>query len=228
MTGEVTGPRQLVLDLPTRPSLGRAEFYVSPANELALAQVERWPDWTGGRLAVVGPEGAGKTHLVHVWAARAGGAIIAAETLEALDLASLAPEAAIAIEDADRGLGTGGEETLFHLCNRLATGGSLLVTGREAPARWPLRLPDLRSRMEATEVARLDAPDDALLAAVLVKLFADRQLPVAPGLIQYLVSRMDRSFAAAVDLVGALDRAGLAGRRAITARLAAEVLFGDG
>lgn len=223
----MTGPRQLVFDLPTRPSLGRAEFYVSPSNEMALAQVERWPDWTGGRLAVAGPQGAGKTHLVHVWAARADGMIVGAEALGGLDLGALAPEAAVGVEDADRGLDAGGEEALFHLCNLLAPAGSLVITGREAPARWPLRLPDLRSRLEATEVARLEPPDDALLAAVLVKLFADRQLPVGPGVIQYLVSRMDRSFAAAEALVAALDRAGLAGRRPVTARLAAEVLCGD-
>ena len=102
-----------------------------------------------------------------------------------------------------------------------------MVSGREPPARWPMRLPDLASRLGAAAVARLEPPDDALLAAVLVKLFADRQLAVAPELIGYLVSRMDRSFAAAEALVAALDRAGLAGRRPITARLAAEVLFGD-
>ncbi len=223
----MSGPRQLVFDLPTRPSLGRAEFYVAPSNELALAQVERWPDWAGRRLAVAGPQGAGKTHLVHVWAARSAGGIVTAEQLEDLDLGAVAPDSAVAVEDADRGLGPAGEEVLFHLCNRLAAEGSLLVTGREAPARWPLRLPDLRSRLAAAEVARLEPPDDALLAAVLAKLFADRQLPVGPGVIQYLLTRMDRSFAAAEAMVAALDRAALAGRRPVTVRLAAEVLFDD-
>ncbi len=223
----MTEPRQLVFDLPTRPSLGRAAFNVSPSNEMALAQVERWPDWAGRRLAVAGPQGAGKTHLVHVWAARSGGEIVAAEALAGLDVGAVAPDAALAVEDADRGLEAAGEEVLFHLCNRLSASGSLLVTGREAPARWPLRLPDLRSRLAAAEVARLEAPDDALLAAVLVKLFSDRQLPVGPGVIQYLVARMDRSFAAAEAMVAALDRAGLAGRRPVTVRLAAEVLFDD-
>jgi chromosomal replication initiation ATPase DnaA len=135
--------------------------------------------------------------------------------------------AAVAVEDADRlPAGAGAvEETLFHLCNRLAAGGgSLLVSGREAPARWRLALPDLASRLEASPVARLEPPDDALLAAVLVKLFADRQLTVAPGLVRYVVGRMERSFAAAEATVAALDRAGLAGQRPVTARLAAEVL----
>jgi chromosomal replication initiation ATPase DnaA len=220
-------PRQLVLDLPARPALGRADFFVSPSNELALAQVDAWPGWPGGRLAVAGPPGAGKTHLAHVWAARSGAAILADPA--AIDLAALAPDAALAVEDVDRLAGDrAAEVALFHLCNHLAAGGgSLMVSGREPPARWPLALPDLASRLGVAAVARLEPPDDDLLAAVLVKLFADRQLAVEPGLVRYLVSRMERSFAAAERLVTELDRAGLAARRPITQRLAAEVLGHD-
>lgn len=224
----MSDPRQLVLDLPARPALGRADFFVSPANELALAQVESWPAWPAGRLAVTGPEGAGKTHLAHVWAARSGACILADPL--ALDLATLSGDAAIAIEDVDAlAGGRAAEEALFHLCNHLAAGGgTLLVSGREPPSRWPVALPDLASRLGVAAVARLEPPDDDLLAAVLVKLFSDRQLAVEPGLIRYLVSRMDRSFAAAERLVADLDRAGLARQRPITLRLAAQVLFDDG
>jgi chromosomal replication initiation ATPase DnaA len=223
----LTAPRQLVLDLPARPALGRADFFVSPSNELALAQVDAWPAWPAGRLAVAGPEGAGKTHLAHVWAARSGACIL--RDPAAGDLAALPGDAAVAVEDVDRLAGDAGiEEALFHLCNRLAAGGgSLMVSGREPPTRWPVGLPDLASRLGVAAVARLEPPDDDLLAAVLVKLFADRQLAVAPELIRYLVSRMDRSFAAAERLVADLDRAGLVRHRPITARLAAEVLFAD-
>jgi chromosomal replication initiation ATPase DnaA len=229
----VTAPEQLVLDLPTRPALGRAAFFVAPANRLALALVDSWPGWPGGRLAVVGPAGSGKTHVAHVWAARTGARILAAREVARLDLAALPADAAVAVEDVDRLAGlrarrAAAEEALFHLCNHLALGGgSLMLSGRRPPTRWTIRLPDLASRLRAATVARLEAPDDALLAAVLVKLFADRQLAVAPGLIRFLVSRIDRSFAAAEAQVARLDRAGLARRRPVTARLAAEVLFGE-
>ncbi|HVH01883.1 MAG TPA: chromosomal replication initiator DnaA [Amaricoccus sp.] len=219
-------PRQLVLDLPARPALGREDFFVSPANALAVAMVDRWPDWPMRRLAVVGPPGAGKTHLAHVWSARSGATILPAEALPQLALGEVAPDAALAVEDAD-GLDArvaAAEEALFHLCNRLAAHGSLLLCGRAPPSRWPVALPDLASRLRATAVARLDPPDDALLAAVLVKLFADRQLAVGPDLVQYLLPRMHRGFEAAEAIVVALDRAGLARHRPITARLAAEVL----
>lgn len=225
MTGGAAA--QLAFDLPARPALGREAFFVAGPNRLALAQVDAWPDWPMRRLAVAGPEGAGKTHLAHVWAARSGAEVLPAASVAGLDLAAVPGGAALAVEDADRVAGERpAEVALFHLANHLAAGGgSLMVSGREPPARWPLVLPDLASRLGAAPVARLEAPDDALLAAVLVKLFADRQVAVAPGLIAYLVSRMERSFAAAEALVGALDRAGLAGHRPLTPRLAAEVLF---
>lgn len=221
---------QLALPLPARAALGRADFFVAPGNALALAQVDGWPAWPQGRLAVIGPEGAGKTHLVHVWATRSGARILHPDALPGLDIGAVPDGAAIALKDADTiaelGLwAAGAEEGLFHLCNRLAaTGGSLMVTGRDAPARWPLALPDLASRLRTAGVARLEPPDDALLSALLVKLFADRQLEVSPDLVRYLVARIDRSYAAAERVVGALDHAGLARRRPVTARLAAEIL----
>ncbi|PZQ48968.1 MAG: chromosomal replication initiator DnaA [Rhodovulum sulfidophilum] len=223
--------QQLVFDLATRPALGRADFFVSPANRLALAQLDAWPAWPEGRLAVTGPAGAGKTHLAHVWAARSGARILAAHDLASVDLATLPAEAVLAVEDADRLAGlapearAAAEEALFHIANRLAAGGgSLMVSGRAAPAQWDLALPDLASRLGAAPVARLEAPDDALLAAVLVKLFTDRQIPVTPDLVSYLVSRMHRSFVAAETLVARLDAAGLERRRRVTRALAAEVL----
>jgi DnaA regulatory inactivator Hda len=221
----VSGPEQLVLDLARRPALGRADFFVSDGNALALAQVDRWPNWPGAKLALIGPKGSGKTHLVHVWAARAEAAILDAAALAGLDVTSLPAAAAVAVEDCDTGLTDAAEAVLFHLHNRLAAGGgSLLVTGVEAPARWHLRLPDLASRLRAAPVAALEAPDDALLAAVLVKLFDDRQLGVPPEVVDFLLSRMERSFEAAERLVARIDRLGLARRRAVTLRLAAEAL----
>lgn len=221
---------QLVFDLATRPALGRADFFVAPANALALAQVDTWPDWPGRRLAVVGPAGAGKTHLAHVWAARVDALILPAAGIAGLDLAALPPDARLVAEDADRIASIkpkerrAAEEALFHVANHLMVAGGLMVSGRTPPARWRIRLPDLASRLRAAPVARLAAPDDALLAALLVKLFADRQILVASDLIQYLLTRMDRSFEAAEALVAELDRAGLARQRPITRALAAEML----
>ncbi|MEX5727263.1 chromosomal replication initiation ATPase DnaA [Rhodovulum iodosum] len=218
--------RQLTFDLPVRPARGREAFFVTPANQTALAQVEDWRDWPQGKLVLVGPEGSGKTHLTHVWAAQSGARVVAAGALAGTGLPELAAEGAVAVEDADRAAGdAAAERALFHLHNLLlAEGGALLVTARHAPRDWPLTLPDLKSRMEATATAHLQGPDDALLAALLVKLFADRQLAVDPGLVAYLVDRMDRSFAAAQALVEALDHEALATGRKPGIRLAAEVL----
>jgi chromosomal replication initiation ATPase DnaA len=223
-------PRQLVLDLPTRPALGRADFFVAEPNRLALAQIERWPAWPEGKLALVGPPGAGKTHLVHVWATRAGAVIVPAAALA--DSAAPARAArAVAVEDVSALWALGAdaaaraEEALFHLHNRvLGGGGALLVTGVGRPTAWRIGLPDLASRLAAAVVAELAPPDDALLAAVLVKLFEDRQLEAGPDLVRYLLPRIERTFAGAQAVVRRLDALALARRRPVTARLAAEAL----
>lgn len=218
--------RQLTFDLPARAARGRAEFFVAPANALAVARIEEWRAWPAGKLALIGPEGSGKTHLAHVWSGLSGGPVLGASELAGTDLPTLAGRGAVAVEDVDRIAGeTGAETALLHLHNLLAEcGGALLLTARCAPAAWRLGLPDLASRMQAAATAHLDPPDDALLAAVLVKLFADRQLAVPPALIAYLVTHMERSFAAAAEAVAAIDREALATGRTPGVRLAREVL----
>ena len=214
--------RQLAFDLPGTDAMTRADFFVAPSNALALQAVEGWQDWPGAKLLLLGPEGAGKTHLAHVWAEAAGGVILPASALDSVDIAALAGRR-VAVEDAQ--LVGAGEAALFHLHNVVTTdGGALLLTADAAPRDWGLRLADLLSRLQAAPVARLEPPDEALLSAVLVKLFADRQLVVAPNLIPYLVSRMQRSVGAARALVAALDNVALSEGRAVTRVLAAEVL----
>lgn len=213
--------RQLAFDLPNVEAMTREHFFVAPSNTLALQAVEGWQDWPGRKLLLVGPEASGKSHLAHVWAIQTDAVILPAETLAAADIASLTGRA-VAVEDADR-IGAA-EPQLFHLHNLVTTTGALLLTARTPPRDWGLTLPDLISRMQATPIAHLDAPDDALLSAVLIKLFADRQVVVPANLIPYLISRMPRSIGAARALVGALDARALAAGRAITRALAGEVL----
>ncbi len=217
--------RQLTFELPVRAALGREDFFVSPANAAAVATVEDWQAWPARKMLLTGPEGAGKTHLVHVWAGLADARIVAARALSGVDVPALA-SGPVAVEDADGIAGDpAAEEALFHLHNLvLAEGHALLLTAEAPPARWGVTLPDLKSRMQGTATATLQPPDDTLLAAVLVKLFADRQLVVDPRVIGWLTRHMDRSFAAAGALVDALDAAALAERRAITQPFAARVL----
>lgn len=221
---------QLALALPVRSATGRGDFFVSPANALAVAEIDRWRDWAGGKLALVGPPGSGKSHLAQVWATESGARLLPATALvEASTAAGPSPATRpgpVVVEDGEGVAGhPEAERALLHLHNLvLAEGGRLLLTGRTPPARWPVALPDLASRLAATPVARLAPPDDALLAALVVKLFADRGLAAQPALVDYLVPRMERSFAEAQRLVAALDARAMATRRAIGPRLAAEIL----
>lgn len=222
----MTMPRQLTFDLGRRAAVGAADFFVSAANREAHDLVLGCLPWPQGKLALVGPQGAGKSHLARIWADRAGARIVAARDVGALGLPPAG--ARIAVEDL-QDLPPAQEEALFHLHNHLAaTGGQLLVTADRPPARLAIRLPDLASRMQAAAVIQIAEPDDSLLFAVLTKLFADRQLAPEPDLVPWLVQRLERSYAAARHAVAALDAAALAERREITRALARRVLDKDG
>jgi chromosomal replication initiation ATPase DnaA len=218
-------PQQLSFELPAKPALERDDFYVSPANAVAVAMIDLWPDWTGRKLTLSGPRGAGKTHLVHVWANMSGARIIAAKDVRDIDIPTLA-SGPVAVEDVPEIAAQADlQSALFHLHNLvLAEGHSLLLTGVGAPDHWGLSLPDLQSRMQGAQNAALLAPDDALLSAVLVKLFSDRQIHPSGDLIQYLLARMDRSFASARNLVEQLDRQSLAQHRKLNRGLAKDIL----
>ena len=217
--------QQLGLDLPSRTALGRDAFFVAPSNAAALSMIDNWETWAGGKLVLTGPAGAGKTHLAHVWADISGARIIAAKDLPIADIPDLAQQCS-AVEDApDIAGNAAGQTALFHMHNLvLAEGHRLLVTGSGTVTQWGIALPDLLSRLQGAVAVALEPPDDALLAALLVKLFADRQLTPKPTLIPYLLSRMDRSFEAAIDLVERLDAASLARKKPISRTLAAALL----
>ena len=218
-------PAQLAFDLAHRPALGREAFFVAASNAMALAAIEDWRGWSGGRMLLVGPGGSGKTHLAHVFAAACRGAVVVSAKALA-DVPGLAALPGVAVEDAELIAGDRDAETaLFHLHNlMLAEGGRLLVTAATPPRDWGLTLPDLHSRMQAAPLVRVEAPCDALLAAVLVKLFADRQIDVTPPLIRWLVPRIERSFAGAGAAVARLDAAALAQGQPVTRKLAVQVI----
>ena len=202
---------QLAFALPVAETFRREDFFASDANAAALAALG------AARLLLIGPAGSGKTHLAHIWARQHGA------QMGAPDLATLQPDAHIAVDNAQ----TLDQIHLFHLYNLLTPHGKLLLTAPLPPRDWA-SLPDLKSRLQTLPTAILNPPDDALLSAVLIKLFADRQITVAPNLIPYLTSRMERSIAAARALVADLDAKSLAAARPITRALAAEWLDSPG
>ena len=205
-----------------RPALLREDFLVAPANAAAVVWLDRWPDWPGPFLAIHGPPGCGKTHLIHVWAARSGAPVIQGAALTQGDVVALAKARHVAIDDAER---LSDERALFHLYNLIAeVGGTILMASRLPPSHWPVLLPDLRSRLGAVQCVDVSVPDDALFAGVLVKLFSERQLVVSAEVIDYLVTRLERSFEAARDSVAAIDRLSLAERRAVTVPFLSRIL----
>ena len=228
----MTAPRQLVLDLAHRPALAAEDFLVSAANAAAVDMIDRWPDWPQQSVLVVGPARSGKSHLANVWRLKsAGEATLLASTLDEATVTLFQRSKALVIEDLDRGIGH--ERVLFHLLNLAREHKThLLLTSTRLPGDLDVELPDLRSRLRALPVIGIENPDADLLRSVLVKLFADRQLTVAPHVIAHLGLHMERSMEVAGRLVDEIDRRALAAHRKVTRALATEVLAmiqsGDG
>lgn len=215
--------QQLALNLPTDPRYGREDFLVSPSNEAAWDIFERWPNWPGRMLLLLGPTGAGKSHLGAIWAQRAGARTLSGGALRLADLPAIAASGAVLVEDADRP--PVAETELFHLINLLGErGGYLAITARAWPDAWGIGTRDLLSRLRLAPAIEIAEPDDALIRAVLVKLFLDRQLVVDTSVVEYLAVRIERSLEAARNIVELLDREALAAGRPVTRPMVADVL----
>lgn len=207
---------------PAIERFSRADFVAAPSNASALALVERWPDWPDRAMRLIGPPGSGKSHLLAIWADRAGAMRLNPEELPAV--ASLAADAprALALDDVYRATD---ETRLFHLLNYVFEHKVfLLMTACGAPDPGSVRLPDLLSRLRRAPAIAIDAPDEALVRAVLEKLFRDRQIAVDDPALAYAALRLDRSLDAVRACVDALDREALARGRPVTRALAAEVM----
>lgn len=215
--------RQLTLELPHIPALGGEDFLVSASNEQAVRLVKSWPHWANPICIVAGPEGSGKTHLAHVWQSRSQAATFGANAVAEAVSHALAHGTPLAIEDIDRA--PIDEHAAFHLLNLAREHRfDVLITSRYLPGAWDIALPDLRSRLRSAALVSIGEPDEALLSAVLVKLFADRQISVTPDVIEYLMPRLERSMAAVQAVVEAIDKAALAERRGVTRPFAAKVM----
>jgi chromosomal replication initiation ATPase DnaA len=215
--------RQLTLELALAPGYGRDDFLVSGSNEQAHGMIELWPDWPDPVLLILGPSGAGKSHLGAIWAVKAKAAVASAAALASADIGALGAGGPLLIENLEA-IGAG-ETQLFHLVNLMRERGSALVlTARTPPDAWRLRTADLRSRLRLAPCVQIGAPDDALMRAVLVKHFVERQLVVDASFVEYAALRLDRSLGAARSFIEALDREALARQSRITRVLAADVL----
>lgn len=216
-------PRQIPLQFQHAPATTRDDLIVSDPISAAVAIVDRWPDWPSPVVVLAGPAGAGKTHLAGIWRETAYAQEITATAFDSEAAIAAAAAGPILIEDAERA--GFGDQTLFHIINAVRQHEtSLLMTTRMWPSAWSVELPDLKSRLKAATVVEIGEPDDAMLAQVIVKLFADRQVGIDDRVVGYLVARMERSLEAAQTIVANLDALALATGRRITRPLAAEAL----
>jgi chromosomal replication initiation ATPase DnaA len=218
--------RQLTFNLEHRPSLSGDDFLVAPANEAAVKWVDQWPDWPAQAVAISGPSASGKTHLAHVFQAKSGAEYITGSAITQSNARTLVLDnPALVIDDADQIATPVQEESLFHILNILKEQNKqALLIAQTPPSQWQIKLADLQSRLNALPHAAIQNPDEMLITAVMVKQFTDRQLRIEPGVIDYVLPRVERSFSAAQRFVSAVDDAALEEQRKITVPLVSKVL----
>lgn len=214
---------QLVMPFATAPSYHAADFIRGVANATALDLVERWPDWPYSIVLLVGPPGSGKTHLSHVFAARTGATIIAPARVGSAPADQLLTGNHCWVLDGLEAVTD--PAALAQLINHVRSRGDYLLLSASAHIRaLNIALPDLHSRLISLPMVELGAPDDALLAGVLAKAFADRQLRLAPEVLSFAIAQLERSYATVQRFAAMMDERSMARGRAITVPLVREFI----
>jgi chromosomal replication initiation ATPase DnaA len=186
------GADQIALPLAWPQTEGESRFIVSDANREAFEHFRHWSMWPVKATVLTGPRRSGRTLLARTFAERVGGRLI---------------------DQAD----TRDEEEVFHAWNDAQDSGlPLVMVADEAPPAWAPRLPDLRTRLAITPIARVNQPDDKLFGALIQLLFADRGLHVPPDALRFMSERLSREYWTAERAVEEVDRFAIAERARVT------------
>ncbi|CAM1652704.1 unnamed protein product [Bartonella apis] len=218
---------QLPLSLSHPTDFYSDDLVVTKSNKSAYELIERWPDWPMPVAVLVGPDGSGKTHFASVWADISKAQEIEPDQLDQA-ITFIEKGIPVLVEDMD-GVNLN-EVVFFHLINSVKERRvinpktTLLITACKGPSNWNVKLDDLASRLRSVTLATLEQPDDELLNAVAFKLFSDRQITVDPSVVEFLVSRSERSLFALGKTVDQIDRLALQRKSKITKALVSEAL----
>ena len=187
-----SGPEQIALPLDWPHSSGDTRLILSEANRAASEHFRKWTMWPVKATILTGPRRSGRTLLARSFVERVGGRLI--DGAERTD-----------------------EEELFHAWNNAQDSGRpLVMIADTAPPEWVPQLPDLRTRIAVTPVARIAQPDDRLFMTLIELLFADRGLHIPAESLKFMVQRLYRDYWTAERAVEAVDRLAIAERARLT------------
>lgn len=196
---------------------------VTEANRDAAQLLTDWRAWPNGALALIGPAGAGKTHLALAWALETGARQVS-PTASADDAAAIFQEAAgrLFIDDLER---ERDEAMLWRVLDLArARAGAVLLVAAAPPAEWQVAIPDLRSRLGALAMARLGEPDETLMEVVLRRICREQFIHLSDDAARYLARRLPRTYAAARQMAAALDAGLTRGARPVSRKAAEKAL----
>jgi chromosomal replication initiation ATPase DnaA len=216
---------QLSLLLASEPDYSPNSFFVTDSNRQAWSWLNEWTSWPAHGLILTGAAQSGKTHLAKAWQSHTDAQFINTEAL-ASNLDELCKHKKFfVLEDVDTLVPQLDQSLLFHFFNSSREHNAyVLLTARTNPKDWPLSLADLQSRLLSLPLVTLYEPDDDLLRAMMLKLFGDRQMDIDPKVINYLLPRVERSYAAVSDLVKAVEKESVQHNQRITIPFLKDIL----
>ncbi len=222
---------QLVFNLGGRKMTGRDQLFRSSSNELALSILENYENWPQNKLILVGPKGCGKTHISSILSTEVKGYMCSAKDFDLDKILMVKNHTTVILEDFEKLADLDVinrkivEEAIFHLIVKFDSSGSkILITGLESPSLWRIDLPDLSSRIKTFSLAKIESPDDKLFLNLILKFFSERQLHVSPGIINFIASRIDRTYRSASEFIEKVDARALKDKRELSLSLVKSVL----
>lgn len=186
------GPDQIALPLDWPQGGDEQRFIIGDANRAAFEHFRTWSLWPVKATMLIGPRRSGRSLLARSFVARVGGRLF---------------------DEAERH----DEEALFHAWNAAQDSGRpVVLVVDDVPPGWPIRLPDLRTRLAVTPVARIEQPDDLLFGQLVQLRFSDRGLHLPAEALRYVIDRVQRDYWTVERLVDAIDRFAIAERARLT------------
>ena len=213
--------QQLAIPLPDQVTTDASTLLVEAATREVWTWLSAWPEWPLPQVVVVGPVGAGKSHMARALSLLRGGILLTAE--ESLDPLYLVHSFPIIIVD---GYDCYKDESwLFHLYNLAQEHHRQVVYfGRTAPASHSFMVKDLASRLRSLPCLEIHEPDDDLFRKLFRKELLKRGMLCGDDILEYIYRRFDRSYTTIHYLVKVIDELTLSQQRPLTLPLLKEII----
>ncbi len=218
----MTELNQLLLDFNYKTNFNEHDFYLSKSNSNAFNLINRWPDWDKKILNISGEKFSGKSHLANIFKLKSKAFLIKGNEIDNSIFKSIKLHESIIVDNFEE---CNKEEILYSIFNLIDQDSKYLLINSLKPINEiKYRLPDLTSRSKNCLYAVIENPDDELLFAIILKNFSDRQIKIEKKIINFIISRIDRSYRKIDEFIYKIDELSLKKKKPINLKTIKEIL----